>query len=93
MSQRKNCTQCSKEFLIIDQEERFLEGNGWMLPSECPDCRQARRMAARDPRKLTKTTCSECGEEIIIAFERKKDVTVYCKEHYLKWLDSSDHLV
>lgn len=93
MSQKRNCGRCSKEFLVIDQEERFLTDNDWLLPTECPDCRQARRMAARDPRKLTKTTCSECAKDIIIAFERREGVTVYCKEHYLKWLDSSDHLV
>jgi len=93
MSQKMNCHRCSKQFLVIDQEESFLGDRGWPLPTQCPDCRQARRMALRNPRKLCKTTCNSCQQEIIVTFERKEGDTVYCKEHYLKWLDGSDHLL
>lgn len=93
MSQRKKCTKCGKEFLIIDQEEKFLNEHNWPLPEMCPEDRQARRMALRDPRKFHKDKCDKCGKEIIVTFERKKGDRVYCHEHYLEWYQSSDHLV
>ena len=93
MSQKHTCEKCSKPFLIIDQEAKFLTANNWPLPTECPDCRQARRMAMRNPRKLQKTTCDKCKKDIIVTFERKPKDVVYCKDHYREWFESSNHLV
>lgn len=93
MSQKQICLSCQKLFLIIDQEEKFLKENFWPLPTHCPDCRQARRMKLRNLRKFTKTFCDICHKEIIIAFDRKPEDIVYCKEDYLKWDESSDHLI
>ncbi|MBI3626789.1 zinc-ribbon domain containing protein [Candidatus Uhrbacteria bacterium] len=93
MSQKLTCEKCSKPFLVIDQEEKFLKEHNWPLPTECPDCRQARRMAMRNPRKLYKTKCDKCDKDIIVTFERKPGEVVYCKEHYLEWYESSNHLV
>lgn len=93
MSQKRACLTCQKDFLIIDQEQQFLEENHWPLPTRCPDCRQARRMVMRNPRKFTKTTCDKCSKEIIISFDRKPGDIIYCKEDYLSWYESSDHLM
>lgn len=92
MSQKRCCIKCQKDFLIITQEETFLEQQGWPLPTECPDCRQARRMSLRNPRKLYKSTCDKCGKEIILAFEKQAGDTVYCREDYKAFMESSDHL-
>lgn len=93
MSQKLTCAKCQKPFLVIDQEEQFLKSHQWPVPTACPECRQARRMALRNPRKLQKAKCDKCGKEIIVSFERKTGDTVYCKEDYLAWLESSNHLV
>lgn len=93
MSQRKKCTKCGKDFLIIDQEEKFLKDHAWPLPEMCPEDRQARRMALRDPRKFYKDSCDKCKKDIIVIFKRKKGDVVYCHDHYLEWYQSSDHLV
>ena len=91
--QKQSCTKCKKDFLVIDQEEKFLNEHNWPLPTMCPSCRQARRMGMRNPRQLQKTKCDKCDKEIIVSFERKPKETVYCKEHYMEWYESSDHLV
>lgn len=93
MSLKVSCSNCGKNFLILDQEEKFLGDHNWPSPTHCPDCRQTRRMALRNPRKLGKTTCDTCDKEIIISFDRGPGNVVYCKEHYLEWWDSSDHLI
>lgn len=92
MPDRKTCAQCQKDFLIIDNERAFLEKHEWPLPVKCPMCRQARRMALRNPRTLFKTTCDTCQKEIIVTFERKEGQTIYCREHYLEFMEASDHL-
>ena len=93
MSLKKNCEKCHKDFLVITQEEEFLKTHGWPLPIFCPACRQARRMGERNPRQLQKTTCDKCHKEIIVSFERKPGQVVYCKEHFLEWKESSNHLI
>lgn len=92
MSQKRTCTTCHKDFLIIDQEQVLLEKQGWPLPVECPNDRQARRLNLRNPRVLTKSTCDQCKKEIIISFIRQPHDTVYCHEHYRAFIESSDHL-
>lgn len=91
--QKTACATCKKQFLVIDQEEQFLKEHNWPMPTMCPDCRQTRRMAMRNPRKLQKTACDKCKKEIIVSFERKQGDIVYCKEHYMEWVESSNHLV
>ncbi len=93
MSQRKKCTKCGNDFLIIDQEEKFLLDHNWPFPEMCPEDRQARRMALRDPRKFHKEKCDTCGKEVIGTYTKKKGDRVLCHEHWMEWYQSSDHLV
>jgi hypothetical protein len=55
------CQQCSKNYRIIPDEMAFYERMGIPLPRLCPDCRHARRIAARGPNKLWPRKCMCAG--------------------------------
>ena len=51
------CTLCRKNYRIIPDELAFYERLKIPLPRLCPDCRHARRMAARGPNRLWHRRC------------------------------------
>ena len=51
-------------------------------PTLCPDCRQQRRLAWRNERKLYRRTCDASGKQIICLYSPDKNVKVY---HYNEW--------
>ena len=64
--QTKQCTQCGKSFSITDQDDVLYQkltpiigGKSYPLPypTHCPDCRQQRRLARRNERKLYHDIC------------------------------------
>jgi hypothetical protein len=55
------CTACSKNYRIIPAELAFYKRFSIPLPRLCPDCRHARRFAARGPNRLFARTCSCAG--------------------------------
>lgn len=55
------CTACSKNYRIIPAELAFYKRLGIPLPRLCPDCRHARRFAARGPNRLFARACSCAG--------------------------------
>jgi hypothetical protein len=56
------CTSCKKNYRIIPDEFGFYKKLGIPLPRLCPDCRHARRFAARAPNRLWKRTCRCAGD-------------------------------
>lgn len=87
----QTCTKCGKQFLIIDQEQAFLQQKGLPLPVVCPTDRQLRRLALRGGRQLFKTKCQKCGKEIIVSYDPAtvKNM-ILCKEDYLKYFEEND---
>ena len=62
----QTCPKCSKQFLVIEQEQKFLNDKNLPLPVHCPSCRQQRRLMLRgNDRTLYKAKCSKCGKGII----------------------------
>lgn len=80
------CDATGKSFRITAQELRFYRENGLPLPRLHPDERHKRRMAMRNPRKLWKRQCAECGKDIQTTYAPDRPEIIYCEECYLKEL-------
>lgn len=77
---KSTCHACGKDFLIIEQEQEFYKKKDLPHPQNCPDCRQKRRLALRNERKLYKRTCDKCHKEIISTYSPDSKYIVYCQE-------------
>lgn len=86
----KQCIQCSKTFRIDDRDLEFYKKINVPEPTHCPDCRQQRRMAWRNERKLYARQCDLCKKSIIAMYSPDKPFTVYCPDCW--WSDQWDPL-
>ncbi len=90
----QTCKTCGKQFLIIDQEQQFLHEHNYPQPTNCPFCRQQRRMALRGERRLYKTTCQQCGKTIVVSFDpTKTKQRILCQEDYNKFYAETDVII
>lgn len=91
----QTCAKCTKQFLIIDQEQKFLTEKNLPLPTNCPSCRQTRRLILRGAqRALYKTTCQKCAKEIIVAYDPKKVTNqILCKTDYDQYFTENDTMI
>ncbi|MBI4058220.1 zinc-ribbon domain containing protein [Candidatus Gottesmanbacteria bacterium] len=89
----QTCTKCGKQFLIIVQEQEFLQKKGLSFPTLCPADRQVRRLANRGERMLYKTTCSQCGNRVITSYDPAKATSpILCKTCYVNYFETHDPL-
>lgn len=87
----QTCSSCGKKFLIITQEQEFLQTRGIPLPTLCPTDRQTRRLASRGERSLYKTICQQCGKDVITSYDPVKAVSkVLCKKCYLEFFEKNE---
>lgn len=95
MNQTQTCTKCGKQFITIEQEQKFLQDKNLPLPQNCPSCRQRRRLMLRGAeRALYKTTCQKCGKEIIVAYDPAKVTnTILCKKDYDQYFLENDNII
>ncbi len=93
------CAQCSTKFEITKEDLDFYEkvspefdGKKYLIPApmECYDCRQQRRLAMRNERKLYSRACDLCKKNIISIYSPDKANTVFCPACW--WGDSWDAL-
>jgi hypothetical protein len=93
----KSCSQCSAHFEITEEDLEFYEkispifgGKKYLIPPPtlCPDCRQQRRLAWRNERKLYKRKCDASKKEIISIYNPEQPFPVYENEEW--WKDSWD---
>lgn len=86
---QKTCAACGNAFEISKEDLAFLEkvapvfgGKKMQIPppTRCPDCRQQRRLAWRNERKLYHRICDFSKKEIISAHSPEKDLVVYSPE-------------
>ncbi len=84
---QQNCKQCAVTFDSTDSDLQFYDkvspvfGDKKYLippPTHCPDCREQRRLAQRNERKLHKDVCALCGNSIISSLPPDSPYTVYC---------------
>lgn len=78
------CTQCEKNYKIIENEFIFYKKLGIPLPRLCPDCRHSRRFAARGPNKLWHRSCMKdgCKNEFETSYAPERPEIIYCESCY-----------
>lgn len=88
------CQGCGKKFLVIEQEQAFLKKKNLPLPILCPLDRQQRRLEKRGERALYRTTCQQCGVNMIATYDPKSVKSkVLCKKCYLEYFEKHDPLL
>ncbi len=91
----QTCTNCSNQFLIIDNEQKILEEKKLPLPTQCPSCRQKRRLKLRgSERKLYKASCAVCGKEVVISYNPQNvQNKILCKKDYEDYFATNDPII
>ena len=79
---KKTCSKCRNEFKLITQELTFYKKMGLPRPSNCPTCRQERRLSLRNERKFHKYPCAKCKKQMVTTVNPSKGLTVYCLDCY-----------
>lgn len=92
-SRIQNCNKCGKQFKVIKQEIEFLSSKQLPLPTECPTCRQQRRMSLRSPRELIKSNCDKCGKEIVTTPKPNPKRQVFCDSCFKDYLNNVDPMI
>lgn len=94
-NQKLICKRCNRQFLVIEQEQKFLSEKNLPLPINCPSCRQLRRLMLRGgERALYKTKCQKCGKEIVVAFNPAKVTNqILCKKDYEQYFMENDPII
>lgn len=95
----QTCSHCQHHFVIEERDLLFYEkmsptfqGKKYDVPapSLCPDCRQQRRQAFRNERKLYNRACDLCKKPTISIYSPDKSFPVYCVDCW--WSDRWDPL-
>ncbi len=93
----QNCRQCQAQFEITSADLEFYQKVSPVLkgkclpisaPTLCPLCRQQRRQARRNERKLYNRKCDATGKQIIALYPSDSPYQVY--ESKLWWSDETD---
>lgn len=94
-NQTQTCEKCGKQFLVIEQEQKFLSEKNLPLPKNCPTCRQTRRLKLRGgDRQLYKTTCQKCSKEIVVARDPKiVKNPIYCRKDFDQYFLDNDPII
>ncbi len=91
------CIACQKAFVITTEDMAFydkvspvFQGKKYQVPAPimCFDCRQQRRQAFRNERKIYHNTCSLCKKDFLSLYSPDKKFTVYCAACW--WSDQWD---
>ena len=95
----RTCRACQSSFSITDRDMEFyakvsptFNGKKELVPppTMCPECRQQKRLAFRNERKLYRRTCDLTGREVISMLSPDKPYTVYHQDDW--WGDGWDVL-
>lgn len=84
---QKTCTHCQKDFKLDTQDQAFYKEMAVPHPTQCPSCREQRRLAWRNERTLYLRKCDLTGEPTLSVFSEDKPYKVYKNEHWYsdKW--------
>ncbi len=94
---QKSCKQCGIEFIITDNDFKFYDkvspifnGVKYTVPTPtlCPECRQQRRFAIRNERKLYHRKCDLSGKQIVSNYSPDKKYKTYDIKEW--WSDKWD---
>ncbi|MBI5220867.1 MAG: hypothetical protein HY978_03480 [Candidatus Liptonbacteria bacterium] len=78
------CDHCSRNYRLVPQELQFYKRLNLPIPHQCFNCRHARRMSARNSRRLWPGTCAKCGVDFRTSYppEQQKEFKIYCEQCY-----------
>jgi len=85
---QQTCSVSGKKFEITDDDLKFYEKMDVPPPTLCPQERQRRRLAWRNPRTLYKRKCDATGENIISIYSPDKPFPVYAPASW--WGDGEE---
>ena len=73
---------------------RLAKQKNLPLPTNCPTCRQTRRLQLRGGRQLFRAKCQKCSKDIVVSFDPQRvKQAIYCKEDYEKFLMENDPII
>mgnify|MGYP001615829017 CR=1 FL=1 len=83
----KICKNCPNNFDLSEGDLSYYEEMKVPEPTFCPDCRQQRRLAWRNERKLYVRKCNGTGETILSVYSEEKPFQIYKNEYWYsdKW--------
>ncbi len=83
----KTCVQCSAEFHIASEDQKFYERMQISAPTHCAECRVRRRMAWRNDRSFSKRKCSLSGKSFVSIYPPHTVFPVYHPDEWYgdKW--------
>ncbi len=76
------CVSCKKNYRVIPNELAFYKKCSIPLPRMCPDCRHARRFAARGPNTLFDRQCVQCQTPVQTSYSPDRPERIYCEACY-----------
>lgn len=87
------CAECKKNYNVVRDEINFYKRMDIPIPRLCPNCRYARRIALRPPRKLWQRQCmcdkkhshhpeNRCPNEFETSYAPDRKEIVYCEQCY-----------
>ena len=86
----QQCHKCHKNFTITNDDLDFYVKMAVPEPTLCPDCRQQRRLAWRNERKLYQDKCDLCSKKMISLYAPESPYKVYCQDCW--WSDKWEPL-
>jgi len=91
---KKTCKTCQKEFWVIKQEQEFLQKMNLPQPTNCPGCRETRRLSERGERQLYRTKCQNCQKDIVTTYNPATEKRqILCRKCYLDWFEKNSVLI
>ena len=89
MAHTATCTHCSQTFSITQEDLRFYDSVSPIFdkqkypippPTNCPDCRQQRRLALSNERNLYPGKCGMCNGDTLTEYAPHLNKPYYCRE-------------
>jgi len=78
------CSECNRNYKIIEQELSFYRKMVLPIPRKCFYCRHRDRVKRRGPYKFWDRKCDKCGKEIRTNYAPNQPEIVYCEACFQK---------
>ena len=76
------CTDCGKNYRLIQMELDFYRKMNIPIPKHCPFCRDRNRHLRLNPMDIYTRSCAKCNKTIETSYAPDRKEIVYCEECY-----------